>query len=264
MYDEYPLYDGAGNLFRMVDGRSGAAIPPIESLCRFDGGCADGVIVLRAPDSPGADFRMEYFNADGSGGMMCGNGGRCIAAFARELGLDPGSADGRYRFEASDGLHEAEIVEDGPVDKRIRLSLREVTLFHRVAHPEGWFLDTGCRHFVTFVESEAALSALDLKTIGPSLRYHAAFAPEGVNVDFAVLRSDGSLAMRTYEKGVEAETRACGTGAVATAVAVAIGQHRPGANHFEVDVPGGRLQVDFLWDGHRATKVVLSGATHRH
>ena len=264
MSTQYPLYDGAGNLFRMMDGRGGAALPSISELCRLEGIRTDGAIILTEPRMEGCDFAMQYFNADGTGGMMCGNGGRCIVAFARDLGIRPKAADGRYRFEAPDCIHTGEILSDGPLDKQVRLSLTDVTVFHRVAHPAGWFLNTGCRHFVTFLGSEAELQLLDIATLGPAFRYHAAFAPEGVNVDFVAVRPGGSLAMRTYEKGVEAETRACGTGAVASAIAAAIESGRTGAFHRVVEVPGGRLQADFNWDGKQATEVVLSGPTHRH
>ena len=264
MNAQYPLYDGAGNLFRMVDGRDGAPLPSIPGLCLCEGVRTDGAIVLTRPLTADSDFGMQYYNADGSGGMMCGNGGRCIVAFARDLGIRPKAVDGRFRFDAPDGPHWGEILSDGAADKQVRLTLSDVTVYYPVAQPEGWFLNTGCRHFVAFLEDEAALRALDIETAGPALRYDPAFAPEGVNVDFAVLRGDGSLAVRTVEKGVEAETRACGTGIVAASVAVAIRDNRTGENHFEVDVPGGRLQADFHWDGKSATRVILSGPTHRH
>lgn len=263
MSAQYPLYDGAGNLFRMVDGRRGAALPSIPELCRLEGVRTDGAIVLTASRTEDCDFGMQYFNADGTGGMMCGNGGRCIVAFARDLGILPQAADGRYRFEAPDCIHTGEILRDGERDKQVRLSLTDVRVFHRVAHPAGWFLDTGCRHFVTFLPAEQDLQRLDIATLGPAFRYHAAFAPEGVNVDFVVVRPDGTLVMRTYEKGVEAETRACGTGAVASAIATAIESGRKGAFHCLVEMPGGRLEADFDWDGTQATQVFLSGPTHR-
>lgn len=264
MNARYPLYDGAGNLFRMVDGRRGDPLPQVPGLCLFPGGRTDGLIVLGAPRTPACDFSMQYFNADGSSGMMCGNGGRCIAAFARDLGIPAQAADGRYRFDAPDGIHEAEILDDAASDKRVRLSLMPVRNCRRTEEPRGWFLNTGCRHFVTFLSSEEELNALDINASGVPLRYHAAFAPEGVNVDFAVLRPDGTLAVRTYEKGVEAETRACGTGIVATAIAAAIESGRSGAFHYDVDVPGGHLQTDFNWDGTCAESIFLTGPSHRH
>ncbi len=264
MNAHFPLYDGAGNLFRMVDGRGGIQLPPIPELCLVSGGRTDGVIVLGMPHSPECDFSMQYFNADGTGGMMCGNGGRCIVAFARDLGIQPKAADGRYRFDAPDGIHEGEILQDAPADKQVRLTLTPVHNYYRVETPNGWFLNTGCRHFVTFLASEEELATLDINRIGPELRYHAAFAPEGVNVDFAVLRPDGTMAVRTYEKGVEAETRACGTGIVASSIAAAIRMGRNGTCHYDVDVPGGHLQADFVWNGVLAESVALTGPTHRH
>ncbi len=264
MNAQFPLYDGAGNLFRMVDARKGGQLPSIPELCRFPGGRTDGAILLGAPRSGDCDFSMQYFNADGTGGMMCGNGGRCIVAFARDLGIRPKAADGRYRFDAPDGIHTGDILSDEGADKAIRLSLSDVSVFHHVAHPAGWFLNTGCRHFVTFLKDETELSALDMATLGPAFRYHAAFAPEGVNVDFAVLRPDGTMAVRTYEKGVEAETRACGTGIVAASIAAVLQTGREGACHYDVDVPGGHLQADFIWNGVLAESVALTGPTHRH
>ena len=264
MNAQFPLYDGAGNLFRMVDGRNGAALPPVPGLCLFPGGRTDGLIVLGVSQNPVCDFSMQYFNADGSGGMMCGNGGRCIVAFARDLGIRPKASDGRYRFDAPDGIHEGMILLDEGADKQIRLTLTPVHNYYRVENPDGWFLHTGCRHFVTFLSSEKALEELDINTAGPELRHHAAFAPEGVNVDFAVLRRDGTMAVRTFEKGVEAETRACGTGIVASSIAAAMLKERSGACHYDVDVPGGHLQADFIWNGTVAEGVALTGPTHRH
>ena len=264
MNARFPLYDGAGNLFRMVDGRDGAPLPSVPELCLYPGGRTDGLIVLGTPRSAECDFSMQYFNADGSGGMMCGNGGRCIVAFAHDLGLLPKASDGRYRFDAPDGIHEGVILQDGPSDKQVRLTLTPVRNYCRVENPDGWFLDTGCRHFVTFLSSEKELGDLDINTTGPALRYHAAFAPEGVNVDFAVLRRDGTMAVRTYEKGVEAETRACGTGIVASSIAAAMLKERSGACHYDVDVRGGHLQADFIWNGVQAESVALTGPTHRH
>ena len=264
MNARFPLYDGAGNLFRMVDGRDGAPLPSVPELCLYPGGRTDGLIVLGAPRSAECDFSMQYFNADGSGDMMCGNGGRCIVAFARDLGIIPKAADGRYLFDAPDGIHEGTILLDGGSEKRIRLSLTPMRTYYRTQTPDGWFLNTGCRHFVTFLSSEKDLEELDINTIGPELRYHAAFAPEGVNVDFAVLRRDGTMAVRTYEKGVEAETRACGTGIVASAIAAAIGTGRQGRFHYDVDVPGGHLQADFIWTGKTAESVFLTGPTRSH
>lgn len=264
MKAQFPLYDGAGNLFRMVDGRKGIQLPPVPELCLFPGGRTDGLIVLGEPRSQDCDFSMQYFNADGSGDMMCGNGGRCIVAFARDLGILPKAADGRYRFDAPDGIHEADILHDDAADKQVRLSLTTVRDYRRVEEPKGWFLNTGCRHFVTFLAAESELKAMDINAAGTPLRYHATFAPEGVNVDFAVRRPDGTLAVRTYEKGVEAETRACGTGIVASAIAAAIEAGSKGRNHFDVDVPGGHLQADFNWNGTCAESVFLTGPTHRH
>ena len=219
-------YHGAGNDFLIADGRDidiDLSAGQIARLCkRHTGIGADGVMVLER--SSDADFRMRYYNSDGSGGMMCGNGGRCIVAFAADLGY------GSFAFEAPDGQHVAELensVEAFSAEPRIvRLKMKDVqgaalyennadTLFPDV------FLDTGTRHLVHFVED---VGECDVVGAGRSLRYDLRFAPQGVNVNFVRVNdflSDGNLDIdvRTYEKGVEDETLACGTGIVASSMA---------------------------------------------
>lgn len=169
-------------------------------------------------DSQGYDFGMEYYNSDGSGGMMCGNGGRCIVAFADYLGIRP--AEGNiYHFLAPDGEHSAEITErlDSTTQKLIiRLKMKDVDDFHEAL--DGEFVDTGTRHFVKFVQDA---EKVDIEQEGRMYRYDPAFAPVGVNANF-VQGSDKELIVRTYEKGVEAETLACGTGITASAIAAFI------------------------------------------
>ena len=190
--------------FRAADGRIGA----------------DGLMILSLPgpasgggQRPAVDFRMEYFNADGSGGMMCGNGGRCIAAFADFLGIRP--QDGRqFVFEAPDGLHTAEILSRDGRRCTVRLKMIDAFGLRRVLG--GWFLNTGTRHFVLFTDDA---DKIDVAGKGAELRWDPEFAPEGANVNFVSRLPDGSLKIRTFEKGVEAETLACGTGITAAAIA---------------------------------------------
>lgn len=219
-------YHGAGNDFLIADGRDidiDLSAGQIARLCeRHTGIGADGVMVLER--SSDADFRMRYYNSDGSGGMMCGNGGRCIVAFAADLGY------GNFVFEAPDGQHVAELensVEAFSVEPRIvRLKMKDVqgaALYENktdVMFPDV-FLDTGTRHLVHFVED---VGECDVVGAGRSLRYDPRFAPQGVNVNFVRVNDflpDGNLDIdvRTYEKGVEDETLACGTGIVASSIA---------------------------------------------
>ena len=232
-------YHGAGNDFLLYDAREdGAVFTPsqVASLCdRHLGIGSDGLMVLS--EAPGYDFRMEFFNPDGSGGMMCGNGGRCIVSFARDLGIAPqpcgggatgasaGATDetaaiGCYRFLAPDGPHTAWLLSDDGSVKTVRLGMKPVTEYYPVTPvpgiPSGWYVDTGTRHFVTFVPS---VQDLDVDGLGRQIRHRPEFGPVGVNVNFVEIIAPGEIAVRTFEKGVEAETLACGTGITASALA---------------------------------------------
>lgn len=201
---------GAGNDFLVADNRDSSYKldgDAVRRLCnRHTGFGADGLMLLE--NSPAHDFRMVFYNPDGSCGMMCGNGGRCIAAFAAKLGFDS------FTFDAADGVHEAGIVERNGDSFIVRLKMKDVASVETVGG-DGLFLDTGTRHFVRFVDD---VEAVDIAAEGPAFRYDGRFAPEGANVNF-VSCNGSSIKVRTYEKGVEAETLACGTGIVATALA---------------------------------------------
>lgn len=219
-------YHGAGNDFLIADGRDidiDLSAVQIARLCeRHTGIGADGVMVLER--SSDTDFRMRYYNSDGSGGMMCGNGGRCIVAFAADLGYES------FVFEAPDGQHVAELentVETFSAEPRIvRLKMKDVqgaALYENKADAmfPDVFLDTGTRHLVHFVED---VGECDVVGTGRSLRYDTRFAPQGVNVNFVRVNDflpdvNLDINVRTYEKGVEDETLACGTGIVASSMA---------------------------------------------
>ena len=223
---EVKLYkmSGAGNDFVVLDGRgvdAGAFRQPerISSLCEEYR--TDGLMILGSGSH--TDFSMEFYNPDGSGGMMCGNGGRCIVAFADWLGIKASVPD-RYCFLAPDGIHSAEILsrpknyrETGPDSSTqwtIRLKMIDVKGISEMMG--GYFLNSGTRHFVKFVGS---VDAVDVEKEGKALRWNGAFAPEGANVNFVEVCPDGLLKVRTFEKGVEGETLACGTGLTASALA---------------------------------------------
>ena len=166
-------YQGAGNDFLIADNRDGSVNlteAQISAICdRRYGVGADGLMLLEKSES--ADFRMVYFNSDGSGGMMCGNGGRCIVAFASDLGLD------HFDFDAADGFHSAEILEDREGVKTVRLKMKDVTeilrydVLDNVSVPaDGFFLDTGTRHYVRFVND---LENYDIVSEGRHIRMNA-------------------------------------------------------------------------------------------
>ena len=207
------LFTGAGNNFVVMDGREGgveAFRDParIGELCRLYS--TDGLMLLL--ESADLDFEMEFYNPDGSGGMMCGNGGRCIVAFADYLGLKP--RDGKtWHFRAADGEHNASILSREGQLWTVRLKMVDVHGITPVG--DGLFLNTGTRHFVKFVPD---VDAIDVEKEGRQLRWDPVFAPEGTNVNF-VHERDGVLWVRTFEKGVEGETLACGTGLTASALA---------------------------------------------
>ena len=206
-------FSGAGNDFVVIDGREGDVsafreVATIEALCKEYK--TDGLMILGS-GSAEVDFTMEFYNPDGSGGMMCGNGGRCIVAFADHLGIRPASGD-VFLFRAPDGLHTGEILarpEAGHWTVRIKMiDVQGIT-----AMLDGFFLNTGTRHFVKFVDD---VEQVDIDTEGKALRWDPVFAPIGTNVNFVHIAPDG-LHVRTFEKGVEGETLACGTGLTASA-----------------------------------------------
>jgi len=253
---EFTKYHGAGNDFILVDDRR-EVFPAhkqklVQLLCnRHFGIGADGLILLRpAPaDSPAGAiqplFSMVYFNADGREGSLCGNGGRCVVHFASVLGVAAGALGSTVHFAASDGLHEAEFL----ADERIALAMKPVKKWQEHPDPNRfptWILDTGSPHFVQFRQDSAAL---DVEELGRAIRQSALFVQEGINVNFAA-KGEGTstdpIHMRTYERGVEAETLACGTGATAVALANSLWKGSGGAQQVFLQAPGGLLEVQFV------------------
>jgi len=228
-------YHGTGNDFIMVDSRKNVMPDQspklISRLCdRHFGIGADGLIILES--SKTHDFRMKYFNADGYPGTMCGNGGRCITAFARKSGWIITNCT----FEAADGTHRAAVLSDG----RIQLELRDVKGVQKIE--EGYLLDTGSPHLVIFRD---AVEQLDVAGLGRKYRHDPRFE-HGTNVNF-VERTSRGIRVRTFERGVEDETLSCGTGVTASAIAAFLETGTIG-NSVEVNTPGGVLKVDFSPD----------------
>lgn len=214
---------GAGNDFIVFDDRD-LSVPwhrkdlmAAMAARRLGIGC-EGILLVQPPDAgAGADFRMRFLNPDGGEAEMCGNGARCAALFAYGLG----AAGKSQKIQTRAGVLEAEILESAPYRGRVRLVFTPPSLIkeHRLlcggSELTVYLLDTGVPHAVVFVDDARGADVLGL---GRALRFHEAFAPAGANADFVEVLADGTLLMRTYERGVEDESGACGTGAVAAAL----------------------------------------------
>jgi len=243
---QFYKYQGAGNDFVIINNNAGniqLSSAQIAFLCnrRFGIG-ADGLMLLET--TPDADFRMIYYNADGNESTMCGNGGRCIASFA----LHQNIAAKKMKFTAIDGIHEAEIHDD----KSVSL---QMTNIDKIEYYDDHFeLNTGSPHYVQFVTDVADA---DIVKAGRRIRNFNRFAPKGINVNF-VERFDTFLKIRTYERGVEDETLACGTGVTAAAIA-SVG-NQLGIFDIEVHALGGVLHVHFeKISEQKAIHVILKG-----
>lgn len=225
-------YQGTGNDFILIDNRNmqvTLTTPQIKWLCdrRFGIG-ADGLMLLEL--EPGVDFKMVYFNSDGKESSMCGNGGRCITAFAKHLGLIGDHA----KFLAIDGMHEAKIAQDYVSLKMNDVRQVEVGDYY-------YYLNTGSPHYVKYVSD---IEHFDVYAEGKKIRYNDRFVYEGTNVNF-IERKDDELFVRTYERGVEAETLSCGTGVTAAALVAALSGHSTQKNSCAIKTLGGHLNVKF-------------------
>ena len=232
MIFEFYKYQGTGNDFIIIDDRDNNFDIKddflIKSLCeRRMGIGADGLILLRQHQE--FDFEMLYFNSDGFPSTMCGNGGRCIVAFANMLGI----IENDTIFMAIDGVHKAKII-----DHDISLSMKDVTDINQLNN--AVLLDTGSPHYVTITDD---LDSFDVEKKGRGIRHSSVFKKEGINVNFAQEYQEG-FKVRTYERGVENETLSCGTGVVATAIVM----HYTNLTQEEmisIYTPGGQLTVSF-------------------
>jgi diaminopimelate epimerase len=245
-------YHGTGNDFILIDNRDEGFVPQAELIARLchrrSGIGADGLIMLN--NAQGFDFRMRYFNADGNESTMCGNGGRCVVAFADYLSLAPGKS----RFLANDGEHTGSVLSQDGNASQIRLSMNDVSDFQKFG--KDFIINTGSPHFVRFVKD---VDKTDVVKKGRALRYHADFQPGGINVNFVEER-DGHIFVRTYERGVEDETLSCGTGVTASSLAyAAIKGLKEGV--ISVSTKGGNLKVYFVRKGMIFTGIYLEGPT---
>jgi len=248
--------NGAGNDFILIDNRMGDVRldrSQIARLCdRHRGIGADGILLLEKPGNR-ADFRMRYFNADGGEAEMCGNGARCFARFANKVA----AAKEKISFETQAGVISAELKGDlvtlgmtEPTDLRLHLELG-IAGENKTVH----FVNSGVPHVVIPVPN---IDDVDVRREGAAVRYHKIFSPSGTNVNFIDKRGAKKIAIRTYERGVEDETLACGTGIVASALIFGAteGCHGP----MTVLARGGdELQVGFETVAGRFCNVTLTG-----
>ncbi len=251
-------YQGTGNDFIMIDDRD--ALFPVENttlvahLCdrRFGIG-ADGLILLQ--NHPDHSFYMKYYNADGNESSMCGNGGRCIAAFAAQLGVITETT----RFFAIDGPHDSIIQPEEKGSRFVKLKMKAVDEVNKRS-AGTYVLNTGSPHYVHFTEQN--LIELNVVPEAKQIRYNDEFAAQGINVNFVHETGETSIAIRTYERGVEDETLSCGTGVTAAALSLALRKKLPSGNYLiNVKTMGGDLRVSYDFDAEALafTNVWLQG-----
>jgi diaminopimelate epimerase len=238
-------YQGTGNDFVIIDNRNGVYQPTTEKnrwLCdRKFGIGADGLICLNPSDQ--SDFYMLYFNSDGNESTMCGNGGRCMTAFAKKIGL----IQNQTTFHAIDGIHEAKINDQNWVE----LKMMDV---EKVENKNGcYILNTGSPHYIEFVEN---VEAVDVDHSGANIRYSEPFKAEGINVNFVEIQEKG-IEVATYERGVEGETLSCGTGVTAAAIAYGLKKNLQG--EVPIRTKGGNLAVKFEQTNNGFQNVWLCG-----
>ncbi len=238
-------YQGTGNDFILIDNRKNifdnTDNQKIAKLChrRFGIG-ADGLILLENSDT--ADFYMRYYNSDGKEASMCGNGGRCVVAFAQFLGI----ITNETTFLAPDGLHTAQITPQG-----VALGMKDVSKIEHI--DQDFYLNTGSPHYVRLIPSH---ENFDTVTEGRKIRYNSRFQKEGTNVNFLSKVAD-TFHLSTYERGVEDETYSCGTGTVATAIVLGL---LTGKETHTFQTKGGQLTVKYTKKGEAFTNTVLIGS----
>ena len=248
--------NGAGNDFVMIDNRAGdVRLEPrqIVQICdRHRGVGADGILLLEK-GSNGADFRMRYYNRDGGEAEMCGNGARCFARFANKVAMAPA----KISFQTPAGLIRGELRGElvtlqmsEPKDLE-----REIDLVAGGQTEHVHFINSGVPHVVVPVSK---VDEVDVRKRGAALRHHEKFSPSGANVNFIEKRGPKEILVRTYERGVEDETLACGTGVVASALLFAATENVDGPVSVTVR-SGSKLSVDFKRAGDRFTNVTLTG-----
>ena len=263
---EFTKMAGAGNDFIVIDNRfyhfaHEELVRLARRWCaRRTGVGADGLLAFEEPEEAGHHYRMRYLNADGSVGTMCGNGARCLARYARSAGL----VAEELLFESDAGVYRARVSANpnGPVRLYVPAPQRyqpNIQLEGDLANEAGLgalhYIWPGVEHVVCFVEE---VQSAPVEEVGRAVRQDAALAPAGANVNFVQVNESGSLQVRTYEKGVEAETMACGTGALASGVVAGL-LGKTQAMPVNVQMPGGVLMVGYRREGDALMEVYLEG-----
>ncbi len=244
-------YHGAGNDFVMIDNRDNSFCTDesyIHLLCnRRLGIGSDGLITINNSNEIGIDFQMQYFNADGKEGSMCGNGGRCAVWFAHQLGMIKQNTT----FRGIDGIHSAQIISSQ--GKNAVIALQMIDVENITPYQQGYFLNTGSPHVVMFVED---VINYDVIFHGNKIRYDNFFT-NGTNVNFVQINKDNSVFVRTFERGVEDETLSCGTGVTASALVVAMLKNID--NQIALKTRGGDFVVRFSKNKNNFNSIFLQG-----
>ena len=248
----FSKYHGAGNDFVMINAiKTPVSLTDdeVKAVCdRRTGVGADGLIMVLPSEN--YNFRMKYYNCDGHESTFCGNGGRCIAAFAVEEGLAPQHIE----YEAIDGIHKALVTKDSDNEFTVSITMRDIENYN--LNEERLLINTGSPHYVTRVNN---LKDFDVRKHGAEIRNDKNISKDGVNVDFMEI-IDNQYHIRTFERGVEDETLACGTGVTASAIAAALWY---GGDNINIRTTLATLNVRFEKSGNSIRNIVLSGpATH--
>ncbi|MHB1049785.1 MAG: diaminopimelate epimerase [Bacteroidota bacterium] len=261
---QFTKMSGAGNDFVVVDNRTGIIGDPKKfsvAVCdRRYGIGADGVLLLES--SKKADFEMKYYNADGSNAGMCGNGGRCLSKFAYDIGIINSDL---FKFEGFGHIYSAKRIKNDIYQLKMKDPqnvIRNQKIPLKIGSLLANYINTGTDHCVIFIDENPDLNPLTAQKvhdIGWEIRYHDAYMPIGTNVNFVSQIDATKLKIRTYERGVEAETLACGTGSVASAI---LGTAKYGmGNTISVEVQSGEtLEVSFTKKDDIISDVYLKGS----
>ena len=249
---KFSKYHGAGNDFVMINAKKSAVSltdDEVKNICdRRTGVGADGLIMILPSEK--YDFRMKYYNCDGHESTFCGNGGRCIAAFALEEGLVTQDIE----YEAIDGVHKAVVAKISDNEFTVSITMRDIENYD--LNDDRLIINTGSPHYVTRVKN---LKDFDVRKHGAEIRNDKSISTDGINVDFMEV-VDNQFYIRTFERGVEDETLACGTGVTASSIAAALWY---GGDDINIKTTLATLNVKFEKVGNSIRNIVLSGpATH--
>ncbi len=264
MSTEYEIYSGAGNDFVMINNFDGKIKPNEQKsltieLCEKNFPKIDGVIFVDKPSTAQASLRMNYFNRDGSFGAMCGNGARCTAMFAKKNNL---LTEKKFNLEAVDKIYSTEILDDENVTigfpPDVEMKLNQMIVSGNSEY-KFQYVNVGSDHLVLFVDE---LERIDIQSLGSELRYHKIVMPKGANINFVKVIDQNRIQIRTYERGVERETLACGTGIISSAVVHAL--INKASSPVKVLVQSGEwLQVDFKISGSKIEDISLTGSARK-